>query len=64
MAALTNRLHSRINDLDRRVDSVELSIAQNYVSKNEHYAAMEKLEEHMIRIEQKLDAFIQQFPRR
>ena len=64
MAAITNRLHGRINELDKRVDGVELSIAQNYVSRTEHFQAMERIEEHMVRIEQKLDVFIQNYPKR
>ena len=63
IAALTNRIHTRINDLDKRVDRMELNIAQNYVSKTEFMTTMEKLEDHMVRIEQKLDTFIQRFPR-
>jgi uncharacterized protein HemX len=62
MAAVTNRLHGRISSLDNRVDRVELYVAQNYISKAEHSQQMQKLEDHMIRIETKLDAFIQRFP--
>ncbi len=64
MAALTNRLHTRINELDKRVDGVELSVAQNYVSRTEHFQAMERIEEHMVRIEGKLDLFIQNYPKK
>jgi len=62
MAAVTNRLHGRISNLDNRVDRVELYVAQNYISKAEHTQQMERLEDHMVRIESKLDAFIQRFP--
>ena len=64
MAAITNRLHGRIGELDKRVDGVELLIAKNYVSRSEHFQAMERIEEHMVRIEQKLDVFIQNYPKR
>lgn len=64
MAAITNRLHGRISELDKRVDGVELLIAKNYVSRSEHFQAMERIEEHMVRIEQKLDVFIQNYPKR
>ena len=36
MAALTNRVHSRINALDNRVDRIELNAAQTYVNKTEY----------------------------
>jgi hypothetical protein len=62
-AALTNRLHGRINSLDNRIDRLELNVATTYVTKDDHDSAMEKLESHMIRIEGKLDTFIQRYPR-
>lgn len=64
MAALNTRVHNRINELDKKVDNIELSVAKNYVSRTEHFQAMERIEEHMVRIEQKLDLFIQNYPKR
>jgi len=64
MAALNTRTHNRITELDRRVDNIELSVAKNYVSRTEHFQAMERIEEHMVRIEGKLDLFIQNYPKR
>ena len=64
LAALNTRTHNRINELDKRVDCVELSVAKNDVSRTEHFQAMERIEEHMVRIEGKLDLFIQNYPRR
>ena len=55
MAVLTQKLHSRITELDRRVDKVELTIAQDYVSKQDLSEIMARVEGHMIRIEDKLD---------
>ena len=55
MSILTQRLHSRINELDRRVDGVELKVASDYVTKQELSTVMERMESHMIRIEEKLD---------
>jgi hypothetical protein len=63
-AALTNRMHSRISDVDRRVDGVELLVVRDYITKDEYMATMTELKEQMIRIENKLDAFIQNYPRR
>ena len=61
-AALTNRLHKRIDDVharvsevDRRVDTAELSMARHYVYKEDFEKAFEKMEGHMVRIEEKLD---------
>ena len=64
MAALTTRIHNRINEIDKKVDEIELSVAKNYVSRTEHFQAMERIEEHMVRIEGKLDLFIQNYPKR
>lgn len=64
LATINTRTHNRINELDKRVDCVELSVAKNYVSRTEHFQAMERIEEHMVRIEGKLDLFIQNYPRR
>ena len=58
MAVLTQKLHSRITELDRRVDKVELTIAQDYVSKQDLNEIMARVEAHMIRIEDKLDRLV------
>ena len=63
-AAVTNRVHGKINDVDRRVDGVELLIVRDYISKEEYVATMAELKEQMIRVENKLDTFIQNYPRR
>ena len=55
LGAITTRLHNRIHELDRRLDNTELRIAENYLSKAEFSAALERVEQHMIRIESKLD---------
>lgn len=54
-AALTGRLHSRINELDKRVDQMELRIAENYVSKADMESMIDRVETHLIRLENKLD---------
>jgi hypothetical protein len=64
MAAITNRVHSRISSLDNRVDRIELAAAQTYVNKTEYFESTRRLEDHMIRMEQKLDDFIRQYPAR
>jgi hypothetical protein len=57
-------VHRRLNILDQRQDRIEIQIAKDYVSRSEYVADQSKLEEHMIRIENKLDTFIQQFSTR
>ena len=61
-AALNNRLHNRINSvherisaLDRRLDGIELTVASEYVKKSELSDMISRMEDHMVRIEQKLD---------
>ena len=55
---LFTRVNSRVTDLDRRIDNCELRIAENYVPKTELSSALERVEAHMIRIENKLDALL------
>jgi uncharacterized coiled-coil protein SlyX len=55
---LFTRVNSRVTDLDRRIDNFELRIAENYVPKTELRSALERVESHMIRIENKLDSLV------
>ena len=55
MSILTQRLHTRISELDKRIDKVELRVASEYVTKVELSAIMERMEAHLIRIEEKMD---------
>jgi bacterioferritin (cytochrome b1) len=64
-AALNNRLHQRVNNvhdrisgLDRRIDAIELGVAQDYVSKADLSVMMKRMEDHMVRIETKLDQIV------
>ena len=57
-AALTNRIHNRISALDRRIDAIELNVAQDYVSKADLSVMVQRMEDHMIRIETKLDQIV------
>ena len=56
-AAINNRLHNRINNvhdrisgLDRRIDAIELNVAQDYVSKADLAVMVQRMEDHMVRI--------------
>ena len=54
-SVLISKLHSRIGELDKRIDTVELRVATDYLSKTEFSGALERVEAHMVRIENKLD---------
>ena len=54
-SVLITRLHSRVTDLDTRIDRFELRVAEDYVSKESFSSALERVESHMIRIENKID---------
>jgi len=55
MGVITQRLHTRISELDRRIDGIELRVASDYVTKPELGVIMERMEAHLIRIEEKMD---------
>ena len=57
-AVMTSRIYNRISTLDNRVDSIELRVVQEFVSKNDFNGAMERMESHMTRIEDKLDSLV------
>jgi Tfp pilus assembly protein PilF len=57
-ATVSNRLNNRINDMDKRLDTFELRVATSYVPKQDFEGAMAKMEDHMIRIETKLDQML------
>ena len=54
-SVLIRGLYTRVHDLDSRVDKFELRVAEDYVSKTSFNATLERVEAHMIRIENKLD---------
>ena len=55
-AVLTSRIYSRIAYLDNKVDKIELRVVQEYVTKNDFNNALGRMEGHLIRMEDKLDA--------
>ena len=57
-SVLIRGLHTRVNELDKRVDTFELRVAESYLSKTEFRSALERVEQHMIRIENKLDNLV------
>ena len=57
-SVLIRGLHTRVHELDKRVDTFELRVAESYLSKTEFRTAMDRVEQHMIRIETKLDKVV------
>ena len=53
-----NSVHERISALDRRLDGIELTVASDYVKKSELAELLSRMEDHMVRIEQKLDQIV------
>ena len=58
LGVITGRLHQRISDLDSRIDHLEVKLAENYVAKSDLSDITDRIEAHMIRIENKLDRII------
>ena len=58
-AVLTSRMHTRIMELDKRIDTVELGMAKSYVNKQDFQNTLERVETHMVRMEEKLDRLIE-----
>ena len=58
LGVLHTRLHSRIESLERRIDGIELKVAEDYVTKADLTSMVDRVEGHMVRIENKLDKII------
>ena len=54
-SVLIRGLYTRVHELDQRVDKFELRVAEDYVSKGSFASAIERVEQRMIRIENKID---------
>lgn len=52
---LMGRVNTNIKELDRRIDRLELRVAESYVSKSDFTAVLDRVELHMTRIDEKLD---------
>lgn len=52
---LNAKSNTRMDAIDKRIDGIELRIAEKYVPRQELANALQKMEDHMIRIENKLD---------
>lgn len=52
------RSHNRMNQIDGRIDQLELRVTEKFVPREELAIALQKVEGHMIRIEEKLDRIV------
>lgn len=52
---LNAKSNSRMDAIDKRIDGIELRFTEKYVPRQELANALQKMEDHMIRIENKLD---------
>ena len=57
-AVLFNRVNHRVTLLDSKVDKLELKVVEAYTPKQEFTAAMLRMEDHLIRIEDKMDQLV------
>lgn len=55
---VNSRSNSRMDEIDKRIDGIELRFAEKYVPRQELANALQKMEDHMIRIENKLDQIV------
>jgi len=53
--SVSGRSATRMDNIDKRIDDIELRLAEKYVPRQELATALQKMEDHMIRIESKLD---------
>jgi len=55
LGVLGTQIHRRITHLDTRLDGIELKIAEKYVTRNELSETFKRFEDHLVRIENKMD---------
>jgi uncharacterized coiled-coil protein SlyX len=58
-AIITSRTHSRITEMEKRIDTFELRVAEDYLSKRDFGAVLLRLERSMEKMDEKLDRLIQ-----
>ena len=52
---VNSKTNGRMDEIDKRIDGIEIRLAEKYVPRQELANALQKMEDHMIRIENKLD---------
>jgi uncharacterized coiled-coil protein SlyX len=56
--AVSSSSSKRMDEIDKRIDGLEIRLAEKYVPRQELANAIQKMEDHMIRIENKLDQIV------
>ena len=59
VAVLFNKVNSRVTQLDHRVDKLELKLVESFTTKADFQNAMERMETHLVRIEDKMDKLVE-----
>ena len=55
LGVMFNRTHTRLHEHDKRMDGIELKVAERYITRAEVSETMKRFEQHFVRIEQKID---------
>jgi hypothetical protein len=55
LGVMFNRAHTRLHEHDKRMDGIELKVAERYITRAEVSETMKRFEQHFVRIEQKID---------
>ena len=58
VAVLFNKVNHRVTVLDSRVDKLELKLVESFTTKADFASAMERMEQHLVRIEDKMDKLV------
>ena len=58
VAVLFNKVNHRVTVLDTRVDRLELKLVESFTTKADFASAMERMEQHLVRIEDKMDKLV------
>ena len=58
VAVLFNKVNHRVTVLDNRVDKLELKLVESFTTKADFASAMERMEQHLVRIEDKMDKLV------
>lgn len=61
-AASTSFLVKRIDDVDHKVDKLELKVAETYVTRETLFRMFDRLDTNLSRMEEKLDAHVFEDP--
>ena len=59
--SIVQTIHRRISHIEASVDRIELNLARDYLPRAEFVASQEKIEAHMVRIEEKLDRMLERW---